>query len=278
MSFENLALSEINGSRFKKLFREIGLYNTNSEFYKQRAHKHQQVFSFILQIRSVLSKLSQKRPIVMLDCGCGRSYLSFILYEYCTKVLFRDVKIIGVDSNEALIRRCIQAAQDLKYTSMEFHCAPIDAFAPSEPIDIVYSLHACNTATDQALAKAIELEAKHIFSVSCCQHRNRNNLSEDVLRSISRHCSYKERLADMIGDSMRALLLEHFGYGIKLFEFTAAKYTPKNIMLRAERGGVRKVDQQNAMIEYRKLVDMFHFSTHLEDLTLKLSTCVQNNS
>ena len=254
-----------DSEKLKTLFQEVGLYSPKGEFYAERVRKHKQVFDYIIQIKSAFSKLSTKRPIILLDCGCGKSYLSFVLYEYCKTILNRKLKIIGVDNNTELISKCTQTAKELGFDHMHFHYADISEFKTEEQVDIVYSLHACNTATDQTIAKGVELGAKYIFSVSCCQHRNRKNMVKHPLKSISRFQPYKERLVDMIGDSMRALLLEHLGYGVRLFEFTAAEYTPKNIMLRAVKNTVKKQDRENALSSYNRLVEMFNFSPALED-------------
>jgi hypothetical protein len=262
---------DFDSARLKVLFKEIGLYGPKEEFYIERRSKHKQVLSYIVQVKAALRKLSSKRPIVLLDCGCGKSYLSFILYEYCQTVLGREVKIIGVDNNLELIESCKKTAKELKFSNMQFHSLDVAAFKPEENVDIVYSLHACDTATDQTIAKGIALQAKYILSVSCCQHTNRKKMAKHPLKNISKHHPYKERLADMIGDSMRALLLEHFGYGVKIFEFVAAEQTPKNIMLRAVNLSVKKQDKENAMASYRQLVEMFNFSPALADL-LELSS------
>jgi len=252
--------------KLKTLFREVGLYSPKGEFYTERVRKHKQVFAYIEQIQSAMNKLSRKRPVVFLDCGCGKSYLSFVLYEYCKTVLKRDVKIIGVDNNPELIKQCNQSAQALGFEGMRFYAADVQAFQTDETIDMVYSLHACDTATDQTIAKGINLGVKYILSVSCCQHTNRNNMEKHPLKSITRFQPYKERLVDMIGDSMRALLLEHSGYGVRLFEFVAAELTPKNIMLRGIRDTVKKEDREVAIGKYQQLADMFHFEPALKRL------------
>lgn len=257
---------DFDSTNLKTLFREIGLYGPMNEFYNARIHKHQQVLDYIIQIKSAFSKLSSKRPIVMVDCGCGKSYLSFILYEYCKNVLNRQLKIIGIDNNPELIRKCQTSAKELGFADMIFYDVSVSDCKIDEKIDIVYSLHACNTATDQTIAQGIDLNAKYIFSVSCCQHQNRKNMSSHPLKSVSRFQPYKERLVDMIGDSMRALLLEHLGYGVNLFEFTAATNTPKNIMLRAVKDTVKRQDQESALSKYQELVEMFHFAPALETL------------
>jgi len=259
---------DFTSSNLKTLFREIGLYSPKQEFYVERVRKHQQVFTYITQIKSALSKLSTKRPIVFLDCGCGKSYLSFILYEYCQSILERNIKIIGIDNNAELISKCKKSAQELGFEAMEFHATDVEKFKTTDQIDIVYSLHACDTATDQTIAKGVEVDAQYIFSVSCCQHTNRNKMVKHPLTSVSRYQAYKERLVDMLGDTMRALLLEDLGYGVRIYEFIAAEYTPKNIMLRAIKNSANKQDKENAKSRYDQLVKMFNFAPHLEKLLL----------
>ena len=253
-------------TNLQALFREIGLYSPGDKLYKSQTRKHEQILAYIAQIRSAFSKLSTKRPIVLLDCGCGKSYLSFVLYQYCQEILGRKLKIIGLDNNAELINKCRESAKALGFEHMQFYSSDIKAFKTDEEIDIVYSLHACDTATDQAIAKGVNLGARYIFSASCCQHTNRKKMAHHCLTSISRYQPYKERLADMIGDSMRALLLEHLGYGVSIFEFVAAEQTPKNIMLRAIKGAVKKQTREKAMTEYKKLVKEFNFAPALENM------------
>jgi hypothetical protein len=257
-----------NFTNLKILYNEIGLYNRNDEFYKGRDTKYQQILSYSTHIIAAINKLSSKREIVMVDCGCGKSYLSFVLYEYCTVVLKRNVKIIGIDTNAYanVTDNCKESAKNLGYKNMHFYDMAVGDFYTDNNVDIVYSLHACDTATDQTIAAGINLKAKYIFSVSCCQHTNRKQMSGHPLTSVSRFQPYKERLTDMLGDSMRALLLESNNYGVRLFEFTAPKHTPKNIMLRAARNQVKKHDKEIAFANYNSLSGMFKFKPALENL------------
>lgn len=261
---------EFDPEKIKNLFREVGLSNRNNECYAARSHKHLQVFAYIDQIKAAFSKLSTKRPLVMIDCGCGRSYLSFILYEYCKSVLNKKIIIYGIDSNSDLISNCDKTAKALGFENMRFYNSDVGSCKIMEDIDIVYSLHACDTATDQTIAKGIEVGAKYIFSVSCCQHTNRNKITNHPLKCVSRHQPYKERLVDMLGDTMRGLLLEHLGYGVKIFEFVAAEQTPKNIMLRAIKNTVKIRDREEALANYKQLTTMFNFSPALEEYCAKI--------
>ena len=265
-------MKNLNVDELQELFREVGLHNPKGEIYKERSRKYAQLFSYIVQLESAFKKLTTKRPLVLVDCGCGKSYLSFLLYEYCQRVLKRKVKIIGIDHNHALIEKCKGIAKKLAYKNMSFYDQSIQSLPIDPPVDVVYSLHACDTATDQTLAQGIMLQAKYIFSVSCCQHTNRSKFRSNILRQVSRFQPYKERLVDMIGDTMRGLLLEHIGYAVKLFEFVAAEHTPKNIVLRAVNGAVKKTDQELALSRYCELTQTFHFKPALESLINVSST------
>ena len=258
--------SNLNIDELQVLFREVGLHNPKGDIYKERTRKYAQLFSYIIQLESALKKLTTKRPVVLVDCGCGKSYLSFLLYEYCKRVLKRKVKIIGIDHNYDIIEKCKGIAEKLNYKYMSFYDKPIKSLPVDRSVDIVYSLHACDTATDQTIAQGIILNAKYIFSVSCCQHTNRSKFRSKILRSVSRSQPYKERLVDMIGDTMRGLLLEYLGYAVKLFEFVAAEHTPKNIVLRAINNAVKKQDRVIALDRYQELVETFHFKPALEAL------------
>ncbi len=248
------------------LFKEIGLFSSNDRPYKAQTRKHQQILAYLPLLESASKKLSTKRPIVFLDCGCGKSYLSFAVYAYFTHVLGRDIKIIGIDRNPELINKCNESANTLGFKHLNFYCADVAEFTPNESIDMVYSLHACDAATDYTIAAGINFGAQYVFSVSCCQHTNHNNIRSHALTSISRHAPYKERLTDMIGDSMRALILEHYGYGVNVFEFINSQYTPKNIVLRAIKNKAKKTSRANALAQYQELTKMFSFEPALMGL------------
>jgi SAM-dependent methyltransferase len=257
------------GAQFHAILRTIGLQNPGGRLYLKGARKYQQILAYVPQIESALSKLSAKRTIVMLDAGCGKSYLSFLLYAYCTEVLGREVRIVGIDRNPELIDQCREAASELGFSNMEFYAADVESFAMEDQLDIVYSLHACDTATDQTIAKGVEFGARFIFSVSCCQHTNRHSMRKHPMKSVSRHTVYGERLADMVADSMRALLLEHLGYGVKVFEYVASEWTPKNVMLRAVRNTARKTEIESALTAYERLADAFSFRPELEGILVR---------
>lgn len=249
---------KLDAGELKKLYQDIGLMNPVGGQYKERVGKSRQVYDYLAQILAALKKLSTKNEIVLLDCACGRSYLSFLVFYYCQEVLDRKIRIIGVDSNPDLILKCNNIAFELGYKNLSFYCSNIIDFKSEFKPDIVYSLHACNTATDQAIAKGIIEKAKYIMTVSCCQHAARGQIKKHPLASITRFKPYKERVADMVSDSMRALLLESLGYNVEIYEFTSSRNTAKNIMLRAVSGNRNEVREEMAEYEYQKLLNTFH--------------------
>lgn len=254
----NMTNQTIDIQEMKDVFSVIGLANDQGQYYQQRIRKHQQVFEFIKHLNKAVDKMSKKRALTLVDCACGRSYLSFIANYYFTYVKERQINFICVDYNEHVIKVSEAAAETLGFNNMTFICDDIFNVKLQEKPDIVYSLHACDTATDMTVAKGILEQAQHIMTVSCCQHSVRKHMKKHPLGSISRHGVYKERLADMVADSMRALILESRGYGVKVFDYVASTETPKNVMIRAMRTGNNDPKRQQICLDqYDQLRTMF---------------------
>ena len=200
--------------------------------------KYKQINRFVELSDQEFSQSGRKR-ITILDFGCGKSYLTFILYYYFSVKKDMDVKIIGYDLKEDVVARCGQIAEKYGYGGLEFVRADVtrDRLYDQE-IDMIVSLHACDTATDFALDYAIKKNAEYIFSVPCCQHEINAGIGKggelDLLLS---HGIIKERLSALLTDSIRAAVLEDMGYQVDMIEFTDFEHSPKNIMIRARRGG-----------------------------------------
>lgn len=248
----------------KKLYTLMGLANPGGGHYKERLAKQQQMEAYYTVIKSVVKRLSTRRTLYLYDCGCGRGYISFYS-NLCLKEESRDnLFYVGIDSNAALIERSKTVAGELGLGNMTFFTSSIADFSfPYRP-DIVYSLHACDAATDQTLHKGIIEQARYILSVSCCQHTAQGQIKCPSMPSVSRHKPYKERLTDMVADSLRVLLLEALGYRVTVFEFVAQAATPKNIMLRCERGRLMPQKTERAMEQYILLSERFNVRPGLE--------------
>lgn len=250
-------LIDINPEELKSIFAVIGLSNKEGIQYRQKTNKHRQVFDFLIHIEKAVNNLSRKRTLSIVDCASGKSYLSFITNYYLLKVLNKKVEFTCIDYNSHVIEQSKNAAESLGFDNMNFICDDIFNVNLDMKPDIIYSLHACNTATDMTIAKGIYEQAKYIMTVSCCQHFVRSHMRKHPLTSITRYGVYKERIADMLSDTMRSLILKEAGYQIDLFEYVPASETPKNIMIRAVKGFYNEKRSRQARNEYNKLKETF---------------------
>lgn len=210
-------------------------------------------------------------PIRIVDFGCGKAYLTFALYYYLRKIRNRRVEIIGLDLKEDVISFCNQVACDLGYRQLRFLIGDIADYQSDSKADLVVTLHACDTATDFALIKAVEWDASVILSVPCCQHELFSQMKDTLHQPIFKHGILKERASAILTDGLRALKLEEQGYDVSLIEFTSLEHTAKNIMLRAVRpqgssSASRKNRMEKARQEYQALVDYWHVNPAIDGL------------
>lgn len=236
------------------LLRAIDIINPDGSSKVDMMRKFIQIDNFIKIILPLLNKSSQNKKIFILDCGAGKSYLSFVMNYFLREKLRRNCHFYCIDTNAELIEKCKEIRKDLDYNNMEFYVSAIKDFQPKEEIDIVCSLHACDTATDEAIAKGIMLKAPFLLVVPCCQHEVANQLVDHPLKAITRHGVYKSRLADLLTDAMRTLILEAVGYKVSVTEYVSPIYTPKNILIQAE-----KIQAKNnmALKQYLELKKIF---------------------
>ena len=236
------------------LLQAIEIVNPDGYMSADMRRKYVQVDNFVKLIRPLLSKSTKEGKIFILDCGSGKSYLSFVMNYFIREKLRRSCHFFCIDENEELMHKGMQIRDELGYDNMEFFASQIREFEPPEKVDIVCSLHACDTASDEAIAKVIQLEAKFLLAVPCCQNEVVNQLKDHPLKAITRHGTYKARLADLLTDAMRTLILEAAGYKVSVTEYVSPTYTPKNIMIQAE-----KVQSKNKMAleQYLELKAMF---------------------
>ena len=248
-----------------RIYETIGLCSKEGNPYGKRIKKFQQIDSYLEQLIKAVGRLSKKRQLLLVDCASGKSYLSFVANYYLTEVMGRDIRFICIDYNQHVMEASQKAAEKLGYTNMTFICDDIFKVKLNESPDIVYSLHACDTATDMTIAKGVLEEAKYIMTVSCCQHSVRRSMKKHPLGAVTRHGIYKERLGDMVADSMRSLLLESKGYKVDVFDYVSTSETPKNVMVRAMRiGEVSQRKAEQALKEYDSLESLFHTAPQLK--------------
>ena len=244
-----------------ELLKAIELMTEEGQIRADKRRKYEQVNRFVELIRDMLDKSSRSRRVVGLDCGCGKSYLSFVLNYVLREKLKTSCYFFCIDTNPALIEKCRTTQRRLGYANMDFQVSDIAGFQPDEQVDIVCSLHACDTATDEAIGKGMQLEAPFILAVPCCQHELLNQLGDHPLKGMARHGPYKTRLADLLTDTLRTLALEAAGYKVTVLEYVSPIYTPKNLMILAE-----KIQSRNRMAleQYRELKAMFGVTPSIE--------------
>lgn len=219
---------------------DLGVFTREMKIVRAKYDKYKQINRFVELIDQQFSK-SGMESITILDFGCGKSYLTFILYYYFSVKRAMDVKIIGYDLKEDVVERCNLIAEKYGYTGLSFVRADVgrDRLYDRD-IDMIVTLHACDTATDYALDYAVKKQVKYIFSVPCCQHEVNSSIKKGgELDVFLKHGIIKERMCSLLTDSIRALVLEDMGYDVDMIEFTDFEHSPKNLMIRAELKGKR---------------------------------------
>lgn len=241
---------------------DLGVMTAEGKIVRTKFDKFRQINRFLEFIQDVLPKLPREREIRILDFGCGKSYLTFAMYYYLHELQGLDVRILGLDLKEDVIRACNQLSQRYGYEKLRFLEGNIADYTGADEVDMVVTLHACDTATDFALAKAVGWKAKVIPSVPCCQHELNGQMENELLRPILQYGLIKERLAALVTDGLRAQYLEREGYDVQVLEFIDMEHTPKNILLRAVRTG-RKGENGAAI---QACEEFFHVSPALGKL------------
>ncbi len=213
----------------------LGLMNAEGKVYPAKRDKFRQINRFLEMIEDVLPALKDVHPIRIVDFGCGNAYLTFALYHFLKITKNRQIDMIGLDLKKEVIERCQRLAYTLGYQELRFIEGNIANFEPSGPIHLMISLHACDTATDAALAKAISHQARVILCVPCCQHELMHQVKQEALHTLLKQGILKERFSALATDAARAQLLEVCGYQTQVMEFIDLEHTPKNLLIRALR-------------------------------------------
>ena len=212
---------------------DLGIMTENGKIVKPRFDKFRQINRFLEFIEDILPQLDKDRELTILDFGCGKSYLTFAMYYYLHELKQYDIRVIGLDLKKDVIKHCNRLGQKYGYEKLSFLEGDIADFDGVSQVDMVVTLHACDTATDYALAKAVGWNAKVILSVPCCQHELNGQIQADVLSPVMDYGILKERFAALLTDGLRAKYLEASGYDTQVLEFIDMEHTPKNILLRA---------------------------------------------
>lgn len=255
-----MLINRIEREKLNVLFEKLKLNNKQG---KDKGAKIEQVLAYLEIIHANTRKYSTKRNIVLVESCAGNCYLSFLVYYYYTYINKRSVTIHCIDIKDKLMLKAKQTAKELGFENMYFHVEDVTKYQFQGNVDLVYSLHACDSATDGTLYLGIKSRAKLILSVSCCQHSIKKQMRNPRYRGITKHGIFKDRITYMVGDSLRALILEMKGYKADIFEFVSSRYTDKNVMIRAKIG--QRSSQGDLQEEYNKISEEFKVKPVLEN-------------
>lgn len=239
----------------------LGVMGKDGKVLKAKYDKYRQLNKYLEFISSAVDALPGNRRLRIVDFGCGKSYLTFALYYYLVQVLGRDVEIIGLDLKEDVVAFCNEVARDLNYKDLHFLTGDIRGYENRETVDMVVTLHACDTATDDAIVQAVGWGAKVILTVPCCQHELFDKIENPQMGLITKHGILKERLSSLVTDAIRGELLEACGYEVGIMEFIELEHTPKNLLIKAVAKG--RPDGK-ALAAYREFAEFWRVSPYLE--------------
>lgn len=250
---------------------DMGVFTKEGRVAKPMYGKFRQINRFAEIIDDAVREknFDGTRPVRVVDFGCGKSYLTFVLYHYFTEIMGLEADMLGLDLKADVIEKCNAAAERYGYKGLRFEVGDISGASLTEKADMVVTLHACDTATDYALHNAVMRGAEMIFSVPCCQHELNGQMNSDNFSILTRYGIVKERVAALCTDAIRANLLEYCGYRTQLLEFIDFEHTPKNILIRAvKRTGTHK-DREKYLAEALRLMEEFSFEPTLYGLLKK---------
>ncbi len=243
----------------------LGVSDGDGNVFDKKRSKFRQINKFLEIIDSVYSSLPHMGKLTVCDLCCGKSYLTFAAYYYFTEIKKRDIIMYGVDLKKDVIEYCDGVAKKSGFDGLHFLCSDIASFE-CDSADMVISLHACDTATDIVLANACRLGAKVILSTPCCHHEMMHQIECDELSFITKHSILKQKLCDAATDALRAMRLEAEGYKVSTLELIDPEETPKNTMIKAQKGQISPEKRSRILEEYRKCCDFLGVSPYLDKI------------
>lgn len=241
---------------------DLGVFTREGRVAAGMGDKYRQINRFVEMVDDAVRQYG-KKDLTIIDFGCGKSYLTFILYYYLTEIRGMTPHVIGLDLKADVIAQCNLTAEKYGYSGLTFQLGDIAGYSPDSVPDMVVSLHACDTATDHAIFNAVKWGAPMIFSVPCCQHELNGQMRSDRLSALTKYGIIKERAAALMTDAIRGCLLESVGYKTSLLEFVDMAHSPKNILIRAYKSNMPQDKRDAAKAEAENLMEEFGLSPTL---------------
>lgn len=257
----------IDSNEHPEFFAALGVCDEKGRVFDKKEAKYRQVNRFVELLSDVYHNLPKDGTLTVCDLCCGKSYLTFAVYYFLTKLRGRSVKMYGVDLKPDVIEYCDKIAKKLSCEGLHFVCGDISSFKTEGSPDLVVSLHACDTATDIVLAYAVKNRAKVILSTPCCHHEMNKAMHCRELEFIEKHSILKQKFCDAATDALRALRLESEGYAVEAIELIDPEDTPKNVMIRAVRQDkIMPGKRENAAAKYKKICEFLGVCPTLDRL------------
>lgn len=246
---------------------DMGVFTKDGKIIKSMYDKYRQINKFLQFIDEAITK-ADLSSVNIVDFGCGKSYLTFVVYYYLTFIKKIKVTMTGLDLKEDVIKKCQETAKRYGYDNLTFKVGDVALYESEKPVDIVITLHACDTATDFALYHAIRWNTKIIISVPCCQHELNAQIESEDYNILTRYGLLKERTAAIMTDAIRANLLEYSGYKTQILEFIDFTHTPKNLLIRGVKSRIPKDHKDKLLSEVEALIKEYHLNPTLYKLLI----------
>lgn len=247
---------------------ELGIMGKDGKILAKKMDKYRQLNRFLEMVEDVLPALKHKKTIRIIDFGCGKAYLTFALYHYLHNIKGFDLQMTGLDLKEDVVAFCENLSRGLKFQGLSFLKGDINDYETKGDVDLVVTLHACDTATDAALEKAVLWGTSVILSVPCCQHELFSQVKNPILNPLLKHGILKERFASLVTDAVRAQILEILGYQTQILEFIDMEHTPKNLLIRAIKKE-KLINKEQLLEEYKLLKNELNITPSLEKIIKK---------
>jgi len=250
----------------KVYLQELMLTDTTGKVYKKAQDKWKQINHYIEILSSILQRLPQKDTLNVVDMGAGKGYLTFALYDYLVHTLHKRTSLVGVEYRKDLVELCNQIAVKSHFKDLFFIRGAIEDYQPQSDLDVLIALHACDTATDDAIAKGIKHGADLIVVAPCCHKQIRREMEKSKVKNeldfLLKHGIFMERQAEMVTDGIRALIMEYFGYQTKVFQFVSDAHTPKNVLVVGEKKSVDIQKQREILRKIKSTKAYFGIGYH----------------